>query len=30
ASAVAVILFLAIIPVMIYNIRRFQQQEAQR
>lgn len=30
ASAIAVILFLAIIPVMIFNIRRFRQQEAIR
>jgi alpha-glucoside transport system permease protein len=30
AAAIAVILFLAIIPVMIINIRRFQQQEAIR
>ncbi len=30
ASAIAVILLLAIIPVMIINIRRFQEQEAMR
>jgi alpha-glucoside transport system permease protein len=30
ASAVAVILFLAIIPVMLFNIKRFQEQEAIR
>jgi alpha-glucoside transport system permease protein len=30
ASAIAVILFLAIVPIMIYNIRRFQEQEATR
>ena len=30
AAAIAVILFLAIVPVMIVNIRRFQQQEAVR
>lgn len=30
ASAIAVVLFLAVIPVMIYNIRRFRQQEAMR
>jgi alpha-glucoside transport system permease protein len=30
ASAIAVILFLAIVPVMIYNIRRFREQEALR
>jgi alpha-glucoside transport system permease protein len=29
-AAVAVVLFLAIIPVMIYNIRRFREQEAIR
>jgi alpha-glucoside transport system permease protein len=30
ASAIAVVLFLAVIPVMIYNIRRFREQEATR
>jgi alpha-glucoside transport system permease protein len=30
ASAIAVVLLLAIIPVMLFNIRRFQEQEAQR
>lgn len=30
ASAIAVILFLAIVPIMIYNIKRFQEQEAMR
>jgi len=30
ASAIAVVLFLAVIPVMIYNIRRFREQEANR
>jgi len=30
ASAIAVILLLAIIPVMLINIRRFQEQEAMR
>jgi alpha-glucoside transport system permease protein len=30
AAAVAIILLLAIIPVMLFNIRRFQQQEAIR
>ncbi|MEW6046506.1 MAG: sugar ABC transporter permease [Bacillota bacterium] len=30
ASAIAVILFLAIVPVMLANIRRFRQQEAER
>jgi alpha-glucoside transport system permease protein len=30
ASAIAVILLLAIIPVMVANIRRFQEQEAMR
>jgi alpha-glucoside transport system permease protein len=30
ASAIAVILLLAVIPVMLFNIRRFRQQEAQR
>jgi alpha-glucoside transport system permease protein len=30
ASAIAVILFLAVVPVMIYNIRRFREQEATR
>jgi alpha-glucoside transport system permease protein len=30
ASAIAVVLFLAIVPVMIYNIRRFREQEATR
>ena len=30
ASAIAVVLLLAIIPVMIYNVDRFRQQEAQR
>jgi alpha-glucoside transport system permease protein len=30
ASAIAVILFLAIVPIMIYNIKRFREQEATR
>ena len=30
SAAIAVILFIAIVPVMIVNIRRFQQQEAVR
>jgi alpha-glucoside transport system permease protein len=30
ASAIAVVLFLAVVPVMIYNIRRFREQEATR
>lgn len=30
ASAIAVVLFVAIIPVMVFNVRRFQQQEAIR
>lgn len=30
ASAIAFILLLAIIPIMIFNIRQFQQQEATR
>jgi len=30
ASAIAVILLLAILPVMLINIRRFQEQEARR
>jgi alpha-glucoside transport system permease protein len=30
SAAIAVILFLAIVPVMIINIRRFRQQEALR
>jgi alpha-glucoside transport system permease protein len=30
ASAIAVVLFLAVIPVMLYNIRRFREQEAMR
>jgi alpha-glucoside transport system permease protein len=30
ASAIAMILFLVIVPVMIVNIRRFREQEAQR
>jgi alpha-glucoside transport system permease protein len=30
ASAIAVTLFLAIIPIMIFNIRRFREQEAIR
>lgn len=30
ASAIAVVLFLAIVPVMIYNIKRFREQEATR
>ena len=30
AAAIAVVLFVAIVPVMIFNIRRFQQQEALR
>lgn len=30
ASAIAVILFAAIVPVMVFNIRRFREQEAQR
>jgi alpha-glucoside transport system permease protein len=30
ASAIAVILFCAIVPVMIYNVRRFREQEALR
>jgi alpha-glucoside transport system permease protein len=30
ASAIAVVLLLAIIPVMLFNVRRFQEQEAMR
>jgi ABC-type sugar transport system permease subunit len=30
AAAVGVVLFLAIVPLLIVNIRRFQQQEEQR
>ncbi|MBZ0307946.1 MAG: sugar ABC transporter permease, partial [Anaerolineae bacterium] len=30
ASAIAVILMLAIVPILIYNIYQFRQQEAQR
>ena len=30
AAAIAVVLFLAIIPVMIWNVRRFREQEATR
>ena len=30
AAAIAVVLFLAIIPVMVWNVRKFRQQEAMR
>jgi alpha-glucoside transport system permease protein len=30
ASAIAVVLFLAVIPVMVWNVRKFRQQEAER
>jgi alpha-glucoside transport system permease protein len=30
ASAIAVVLFLAVIPVMVWNVRKFREQEAER
>ena len=29
-SAIAVVLFLAVIPVMVWNVRKFREQEAMR